>query len=283
VYDKRSRGKIPDRNRNSTPAPEIRLPSGFLARISENNLSGVPRFPGAAYSAGPVRSGRQAIPAENRPKEFPGNSTVNGADDIRQVGGADGQRNNPGAAGIIVLCTANVCRSPMAAALLARRLAALGVTVPVHSAGMTGSGHPPHPEVISVMGSYGIQITSHRSRVVGVADLASAALILAMARDHLRYAAATEPGAWPRAFTLKELVRRGERTGPRLPGESLSGWLSRAQAGRERTSLLGDSPDDDVADPAGGPFRDYADTADLLDRLVTRLAGLGWAHAGPHP
>jgi len=204
-------------------------------------------------------------------------------DGIGRARNADGQRDNPGEAGIVVLCTANVCRSPMAAALLTRRLAALGVTVPVRSAGMSGGGDPPHPEVISVMGSYGIQISSHRSRVVGAADLASAALVLAMARDHLRYAAATEPGAWPRAFTLKELVRRGERTGPRLPGESLSGWLSRVQAGRERTSLLGDSPDDDVADPAGGPFRGYADTAVLLDRLVTSLAGLGWAHSGPHP
>jgi hypothetical protein len=37
-----------------------------------------------------------------------------------------------------------------------------------------------------------------------------------------------------------------------------------------------------VADPAGGPLRAYADTADLLDRLVTRLAELGWAHAGLH-
>ncbi len=51
----------------------------------------------------------------------------------------------------------------------------------------------------------------------------------------------------------------------------------------ERTSLLGDSPDDDVADPAGGPLRAYADTAALLDWLVTRLAELGWAHAESHP
>jgi protein-tyrosine phosphatase len=207
---------------------------------------------------------------------------VNGTDDNRLVRGADGRRENPGAAGIVVLCTANVCRSPMAAALLTRRLAALGVTVPVRSAGMTGSGDPPLPEVISVMASYGIQISSHRSRVVCAGDLASAALVLAMSRDHLRYAAATEPGVWPRAFTLKELVRRGERTGPRPPGEPLPGWLSRVHAGRERMSLLGDSPDDDVADPAGGPFRGYADTAGLLDRLVARLAGFGWAHAGPH-
>ena len=190
---------------------------------------------------------------------------------------------DPGGAGIIMLCTANVCRSPMAAALLARRLAALGVTVPIRSAGMISSGDPPHPEVISVMASYGIQIVSHRSRIVCAADLASASLVLAMARDNLRHAVITEPGVWPRAFTLKELVRRGEQVGPRRPGEPLSRWLSRVHKGRERTSLLGDSPDDDVADPAGGPLRAYADTANLLDYLVKRLAGLGWAHAELHP
>jgi len=189
---------------------------------------------------------------------------------------------DPGEADIVVLCTANVCRSPMAAALLARRLAALGVTVPVRSAGMISSGDPPYPEVISVMASYGIDIAAHRSRIVCAADLASASLVLAMARDSLRHAAITEPGAWPRAFTLKELIRRGDQIGPRLPGESLSGWLSCVHAGRERTSLLGDSLDDDVADPAGGSLRAYADTAGLLDRLVKSLAGLGWAHAGPH-
>ena len=90
---------------------------------------------------------------------------------------------DPDEAGIVVLCTANVCRSPMAAALLARRLAAHGVTVPVRSAGMISSGEPPHPEVISVMASYGIQIASHRSRIVCAADLASAELVLAMAEE----------------------------------------------------------------------------------------------------
>jgi len=190
---------------------------------------------------------------------------------------------DPGEAGIVVLCTANVCRSPMAAALLARRLAALGVTVPIRSAGMISSGDPPHPEAISAMASYGIQIVSHRSRIICAADLASASLVLAMARDNLRHAVIIEPGVWPRAFTLKELVRRGEKIGPRPAGEPLSGWLSRVHAGRERMSLLGDSLDDDVADPAGGPLRAYADTAGLLDQLVKRLVGLGWAHTEPHP
>jgi protein-tyrosine phosphatase len=205
---------------------------------------------------------------------------MSGIDSIRYIPATQAQRDDPG---IVVLCTANVCRSPMAAALLTRRLTALGVTMPVRSAGMIGGGDPPHPEVVSVMTSYGIEIASHRSHIICAADLAPASLVLAMTRDHLRHAAITEPRAWPRAFTLKELIRRGERIGPRSPGEPFSGWLWRAHAGRERISLLGDSPDDDVADPAGGPLRAYVDTADLLDRLVTRLAELGWAHAGSHP
>jgi protein-tyrosine phosphatase len=194
-----------------------------------------------------------------------------------------GGPGNPDGVGIVVLCTANICRSPMGAALLRRRLAALGVTVPVRSAGMTSCGDPPCPEAISVMNQYGIEIASHRSRIVRADALANSSLVLAMARHHLRYAVTTEPRAWAHAFTLKELLRRGEQIGPRPPGEPLSVWLSRAHAGRERISLLGDCAEDDVADPAGGPFRAYAETADLLDRLVTRLAELGWAHARPDP
>jgi protein-tyrosine phosphatase len=185
--------------------------------------------------------------------------------------------------GIVVLCTANVCRSPMAAALLTRRLSELGVAVRVRSAGMLRGGDPPHPEAISVMARYGIDIAAHRSRVAYAADLAHASLVLAMARDNLRYAVVTEPAAWPRAFTLRELVRRGEQIGPRRPGEPLAGWLSRAHEGRERAALLGDSAEDDVPDPSGRPFREYVDAARLLDRSVARLAEMGWAYAGPHP
>lgn len=194
-----------------------------------------------------------------------------------------GEHDNRDNDGIIVLCTANICRSPMAAALLSRRLAALGVSTAVRSAGMLSSGGPPGPEVISVMAWHGVDITSHRSHLAQAADLARAGLVLAMARDNLRDAVIIEPGAWPRAFTLKELVRRGDQIGPRRPGEPLRSWLSRAHDGRERLSLLGDSAEDDVADPIGGPFGAYKETADLLDLLVTRLAELGWSHAGPLP
>ena len=66
-----------------------------------------------------------------------------------------------------------------------------------------------------MLAGYGIEAAAHRSRVVSAADLAGPTLVLAMAREHLRYAVVTEPGAWPRTFTLRELVRRGTQIGPR--------------------------------------------------------------------
>ena len=41
--------------------------------------------------------------------------------------------------------------------------------------------------------------------------------------------------------------------------------------GRQRAALLGDSPDDDIADPIGGPPHGYAETAAILSQLLNRL------------
>ena len=72
------------------------------------------------------------------------------------------------------------------------------------------------------------------SRTVTADDLAAADLILGLAREHVRHAAVLLPAAWPRAFTLRELVRRGRQAGPRAPGEPLGYWLTRAADGRDR-------------------------------------------------
>lgn len=167
----------------------------------------------------------------------------------------------------------------MAQALLADRLDALGWDVAVRSGGMLGDGEPACREAIAAMAARGLDISAHRSHRATASDLESADLTLAMARENLRYAVVEAPTVWPRAFTIKELVRRGERIGPRAPGESLAGWLARAHDGRERAALLGGSADDDVADPAGAPRRCYAETATVLSALAGRLAGLCWPTA----
>jgi protein-tyrosine-phosphatase len=162
----------------------------------------------------------------------------------------------------------------MAEALLARRLAASGATGSVRSAGLLREGDPPPPEVVSVMAAYGLDVAAHRSSLLRAEDLARAGLVLGMAREHVRHVVVADPAAWPRAFTLKELVRRGQQIGRGRPGESLACWLARIHADRDRRALLGDSPNDDVADPIGGPQEAYADTAARLDHLVARLVPL---------
>jgi protein-tyrosine phosphatase len=177
---------------------------------------------------------------------------------------------------VLVLCTANVCRSVMTAALLTRRLVSVGATASVRSAGMLGEGQPAAAEVSSVLAARGIDVGAHRSRRASREDLAAADLVLTMTREQLRYAVVTAPAVWPRAFTLKELVRRGQATGPRSPGQPLADWISLAHDGRYRHGLLGDDPADDVADPIGGPPEGFAITAGQLDHLLGHLVTLAW-------
>jgi protein-tyrosine-phosphatase len=109
--------------------------------------------------------------------------------------------------------------------------------------------------------------------------LESADVAIAMSREHLREAVLALPDIWPRAFTLKELVRRGSAIGIRAPGESIDAWLSRAHAGRQRADLLGQSPDDDVDDPIGLGRDAYEQTANELSDLVDHLVDLLWPQA----
>jgi protein-tyrosine phosphatase len=167
----------------------------------------------------------------------------------------------------------------MAAALLSAQLAAREAAVAVCSAGLAGTGQPPPAEVIEVMAARGLDVARQRSRAVTPADLARADLILGMSREHVRHATVLLPQAWPRAFTLRELARRGHQAGPRGPAGPLDGWLARAASGRDRRDLLGASPADDIADPAGGPRHRYDATASALDQLTHELADLCWPYA----
>lgn len=165
----------------------------------------------------------------------------------------------------------------MAEGLLRRRVADSGVTV--RSAGLLRDGRPASPHGVAALASRGIDIADHRSRHMTGELLRQADLVVGMAREHVREAVVLAPEVWPRAFTLKELVRRGEAVGPRAAGEPLDDWLSRVAGGRERRGLLGDDPADDVEDPIGRPADAYERTATELEDLVERLVALVWAEA----
>jgi protein-tyrosine phosphatase len=146
----------------------------------------------------------------------------------------------------------------------------------VLSCGLLESGHPVLPEVVTALSPYGVDLTGHQSTQLTASAVEGADLVLGLERRHCREAILLVPPALDRTFSLKELVRRGEKVGSRAPGQSLPDWLALVAEGRERASLIGRSPEDDVADPLGGDLSDYRATAAEIDDLVRRLSGLLW-------
>jgi protein-tyrosine phosphatase len=170
-----------------------------------------------------------------------------------------------------------MCRSPVAAALFRRHAAGLREPVLVGSAGLLDGGHSSPREVLSTMEGFGVDMTEHQSLQVSAEVVAEADVVLGMARRHAREVVLLDPDVWPRTFTLKELVRRGEKLGPRQPGETLGAWLDQLHQGRERMDLVGRSSEDDVSDPLGGPLSAYKASAREIDDLVGRLTALLFA------
>ncbi len=175
------------------------------------------------------------------------------------------------------MCTANQCRSPMAEGLLRRRLVEARIDAEVCSAGLLEGGQPVSPAAVEAMSERGVDLTSRRTRQIDANALAGADLVVGMSLEHVREAVVLAPDVWPRAFRLKELVRRAAGVGGRGRGEPFDAWLARVAAGREVTDLLRPSPDDDVADPIGGPLEEFRRVADELDALLGHLVDLAWA------
>jgi protein-tyrosine phosphatase len=162
----------------------------------------------------------------------------------------------------------------MAEAFLARQLAQAGVDAHVHSAGLLYDGESPPADGIEVMAARGVDTSGHISRKMTQDMLRDADLVVGMAKEHVREAVLLLPDTWTKAFTIKELVRRGEEVGARRTGQTVLDWASSVHAGRTRAEMLGSSPEDDVADPIGRRRSYYDQTASELDDLTARLAKL---------
>ena len=167
-----------------------------------------------------------------------------------------------------MVCTGNICRSPMAAGLLSRKLAEVGADATVVSAGLLVDGRPASDHGVTAMRRRGIDIVDHRSQRVSRELVERADLIVAMERRHVREVAVLDSAAFARTFTLPELARRAQVGGPRSADESVEEWLDWIGAGRRPTDLLSESAEDEIADPIGRSAREYEKTAVELEALV---------------
>lgn len=157
---------------------------------------------------------------------------------------------------IVMLCTGNICRSPLAEQLLTAEAQRFSLRLDVSSAGthaMMG-GSPPE-EIEQLLESYGASLAPHTPRQLSAEIILRADLVLTATREHRRFSVSLAPPSATSTFTLNQfarlleghavLVASGEREAPRFPRE-----LVRALADIRGLVLPPDHPeDDDIADP----------------------------------
>jgi protein-tyrosine phosphatase len=179
----------------------------------------------------------------------------------------------------LVVCTANVCRSPMAQLLLRRRLADEGVRAAVRSSGRLEGGRPPDPNAVAAMAELCLDIHAHTSTTTTASMVRSADLVIAMAEEHVIDVLNLQPDAADLTFTLTDLARRAELVGRRPPTEYLDDWIGRLRRDTGRLPPLG--PDGDVKDPIGSPLAAFRATLRTLDGLLSRVVELAFPWDAP--
>jgi protein-tyrosine-phosphatase len=138
---------------------------------------------------------------------------------------------------VLLLCTANICRSPMAAAIMRQRITDMGLSdqVEVKSAGVWArSGQPASQDAITVLAGRGISLGAHRSQPLTPELLDRVDIVLVMEESHRQSIFHLAPKHLGKVLLLTEL----------------SGLH------------------DDVEDPYGGPIEGYINTAARLEALI---------------
>lgn len=139
--------------------------------------------------------------------------------------------------GIIFVCTANICRSPMAAGIFSKAIEEKGESEQwnVESAGTWGlDGEAASIGSQTVMSEMGIDISNHSARRVDFDLLESFDLILTMESGHKEALRVEFPELSDRVFMLSEMI----------------------------------NVEEDIPDPIGGPIEEYKASADLIEHYI---------------
>jgi protein-tyrosine phosphatase len=176
---------------------------------------------------------------------------------------------------LVVICTGNRVRSPVAEGFL--RVLLEGLPVRISSAGVLDLGPVPAlPETIDAAGALGLDVSQHRAGCLVGRDLSGADLVVGFEQRHVATAVVDAKAPREKTFTLVEIVDLLERVLPATeeePAERARQAVERAHAlrqGRREQAL-------ELSDPLGGSAEVYRTTItrvrDLSERLAVRLFG----------
>lgn len=170
-----------------------------------------------------------------------------------------------------MVCTGNLCRSPMAEGMLRHLAQQRGCDLEVTSSGTWADwGSSATAEAVEVLRSRGIDLSGHQSRGLDPTDLEQADLVVGMTSVHRREILQVAPEAEDKLVLLKELVELaldGE-----LPGSSelrLSRLLGAPRPEWHRALDL----DDPYGMPVGVYERTLAQIEIAIEVIVSALCG----------
>jgi protein-tyrosine phosphatase len=167
---------------------------------------------------------------------------------------------------ILLVCTGNTCRSPMAEMMLRDMAGRRGLHLEVRSAGVAAlDGQPMSEHAAEALRKRNVPIPPGAASSSLKADAASwADLILTMTVRHKQMLLTLFPETAGKTFTLKEYALGTEASGGAADFAALYGEF-------------------DIADPFGGPLALYEKVAEeiggLLERVLDRLVSSGKAEA----
>lgn len=173
---------------------------------------------------------------------------------------------------LLIVCTANMIRSPFVAGLLSSRLSAVGASgLSVDSAGTAARPDGPADEEVTALGrTYGLALEDHRTRRLDDGMLRTGDTVLCAERGHRRIVLDLRPDLLTSVFTIREFARLVDVAHTRA-----ANWpdLVRA-ASRERLVTRRSSEEgDDMVDPVGGPPAVWLDFERQATQAVSMILG----------
>ncbi|MGI5289579.1 hypothetical protein ACQEVF_40440 [Nonomuraea polychroma] len=173
---------------------------------------------------------------------------------------------------ILLVCTANICRSAMGEVIARAMLQSAPLPVATGSAGVRALvGQPMAPHAIGALGKLGLDGRPHRARMLGLDLVRSADLLLTMEAGHVAVAVDLDPEAAHKTFTLPEFAALASGAGGRRyrsdTVERARAIVQSAGARRNRRRAL------EVYDPYGGPPEGYDACAKTLGESLSHALG----------